>query len=258
MDAIEEEERKRRRRWIMILAALAILLGVLIGLALTRDTTHRSPGRDRRHARTRANERLEREGFKIGASPRGPERQPTGNGARAGPDSRGKGRLDCSFLDLLLLEAEGDADGQRRAGQRRRSRRPPACRRRRATETLEAAGFEVQVEPVNSAKVEEGLVIHSEPVRRHDRDPRLRRHPHRLRRARSWPRCRSWSASSAAIAVQQIRGRGFEPSVSEEPKALAEGPGDPADAERRQRDRARLDRLDRRLRRRRSRRRCRT
>ena len=38
----EEEARKRRRRWICA-AIAAVLIGVLVGLALTRDTTTEVP-----------------------------------------------------------------------------------------------------------------------------------------------------------------------------------------------------------------------
>ncbi len=66
-----------------------------------------------------------------------------------------------------------------------------------ASEKLEAAGFEVRVETVNSASVEEGLVIHSEPAggktATHGSTSPCSSPP-----GRSWSRSRSWSAPSAA------------------------------------------------------------
>ena len=110
MDEIEEEER-RRRRWFWILAAIAVLVGILIALAATRDTTAEVPKVTGRTL-SEAESKLRDEGFKVGDEGREQRRAPR-HGDRAGPDSRGcRGKLRVP--DRPLLEAESDPHLQQR------------------------------------------------------------------------------------------------------------------------------------------------
>jgi serine/threonine-protein kinase len=94
--------------------------------------------------------------------------------------------------------------------------------REEAAEKLEDAGFDPQVKTVNSATVEEGLVIHSDPsagtTATHgsvvtlfvSAGPKLAKVPVLV-------------GSQRRLAVQQIRGRGLTPSVSEEESSSPAG-----------------------------------
>jgi eukaryotic-like serine/threonine-protein kinase len=218
MDEIEEEER-RRRRWLLILAAIAILIGVLIALALTRETTAEVPkvtGRSLERAETR----LEGEGFKIGAvreveSENEPETVTEQDPIPGEVDEDCKlFTFFCSKPEVVLTVSTGPGTGKvpSSAGQ------PLA----KATAALEDAGFDVQVDRVNSDKVEDGLVVHSEPsggspltrgstvVLAVSSGPRLGKVPVLV----GYP---------AATAEQQIRAAGFEPSVTEVPDSAPEG-----------------------------------
>ena len=218
MDEIEEEERKRRRR-LLILAAVAILIGVLIALALTRETTAEVPkvtGRSLERAETR----LEGEGFKIGAvreveSENEPETVTEQDPIPGEVDEDCKlFTFFCSKPEVVLTVSTGPGTGKvpSTAGQ------PLA----KASSALEDAGFDVQVDRVNSDKVEDGLVMHSEPsggspltrgstvVLTVSSGPRLGKVPVLV----GYP---------AATAEQQIRAAGFEPSVTEVPDSAPEG-----------------------------------
>jgi serine/threonine-protein kinase len=218
MDAIEAEER-RRRRIFMILAALAILLGVLIALALTRDTTAQVPDVTGRSLE-RAEERLEREGFKIGAVR---EVQSANRPETVTEQDPIPGRVDeeCSLLNVFCSKPEvmltvskgpGAAKVPSTAGD------PQA----KATAALEEAGFEVQVDRVNSAKVAEGLVVHSNP----SGGTSATRGSTVLLTVSAGPKLAKVPVLvgfQAAMAEQQIRAAGLQPSVSEVSDKAPEG-----------------------------------
>jgi serine/threonine-protein kinase len=84
----------------------------------------------------------------------------------------------------------------------------------KAEESLEEAGFKAQVETVHSEAVEEGLVIHSQPsggeTATHGTDVTLT--------VSSGPKLATVPVlvgTQRSVAAQQIRGRGFSPSVEE-------------------------------------------
>jgi beta-lactam-binding protein with PASTA domain/predicted Ser/Thr protein kinase len=211
----DEEARKRRRRWIAA-AIAAVLIGVLVGLALTRDTTTEVPDVTG-EMRSAATQRLERNGFSVGqpvyverAAPANEvlEQQPLGS------PPAGQAELDCSFLTFFcskpkvtLTVSSGPGSGKVPA--------TAGLSQEEATERLEDADFEVDVESANSDSAEEGTVIHSSPsggstlthgstvVIVVSRGPRLTKVPVLV-------------GSQRRLAVQQIRGRGLTPSVSEE------------------------------------------
>jgi beta-lactam-binding protein with PASTA domain/predicted Ser/Thr protein kinase len=218
MDAIEEEER-RRRRLLWILAAIAVLLGILIALALTRETTAEVPkvtGRSLERAETR----LEGEGFKIG-EPREVESEAEPETVLEQDPIPGEVDEDCSLVSFFCSKPEviltvstgpGSDAVPSTAGE------PLA----RATATLEKAGFEVQVDRVNSDRVGEGLVINSNP----SGGTSLTRGSTVVLTVSAGPRLAKVPVVvgyQVATAEQQIRSAGLEPSVSEEADVAPEG-----------------------------------
>ena len=210
LDDEEEERRRRRRRWL-IAAAVAIVVGILIGLLLTRDSTTNVPNVTG-ETRSAATTRLELNGFPVEveevkvAAPKGTvmEQDPL----------PGEADEDCSFLGFFCskptvnLTVSGGPGNGTVPG-------VSGLTQEEATKRLEAAGFEVAVNRVNSASVEEGLVVNSEPsggstatngstvTINVSRGPKLVKVPVLV-------------GAQRAAAVERIRGRGLEPSVSEE------------------------------------------
>jgi serine/threonine-protein kinase len=218
MDELEEEERKRRRR-LWILAGIAVLIGILIALALTRDTTAEVPkvtGRSLERAETR----LEGEGFKLG-EPREVENEAEAETVLEQDPIPGQVDEDCSLLSFFCSKPEvtltvstgpGSGNVPSTAGQ------PLA----KASAALEEAGFEVQVDRVNSDSVGEGLVIHSDP----SGGSSMTRGSTVVLTVSSGPRLGKVPVLvgyAVATAEQQIRAAGFEPSVSETPNSAPEG-----------------------------------
>jgi serine/threonine protein kinase len=211
----EEEARKRRRRWI-VAALAAVIIGLLIGLLLTRDTSTEVPDVTG-EMRSAATQRLERNGFSV-AKVIEVERQTAANvvleqDPAASPPAN-EASLDCAFLTLFCSKPKvtltvsagpGSSDVPATAG----------LSREEATEKVEAAGFGVQVQTVSSDAVEEGLVIHSEPsagetaTNGSDVTLVVSAGPKRAK-------VPILVGSQRRLAVQQIRGRGLTPSVSEE------------------------------------------
>jgi serine/threonine-protein kinase len=218
----EEEARKRRRRFWLLIAAAAVI-GILVGLAMTRDTSTEVPSVTGNELNV-AVSLLQQDGFSVGEVKR-VEREAAANTVleqdpAAAPPAN-EASLDCSFLtffcskpEVTLTVSSGPGSGEVPG--------TAGLPRDEAAEKLEAAGFGARVETVNSATVEEGLVIHSEPsagkTATHGSDvtlfvstgPKLAKVPVLVGTQRS-------------VAVQQIRGRGLEPSVSEEESATPAG-----------------------------------
>ena len=125
-----------------------------------------------------------------------------------------KASLDCSFLTFFCSKPKVTLTVSNGPRQRHRPqhRRPDP---REGDEELEEAGFAVEVESSSSNSVEEGLVIHSEPSGGESATkgsavtlfvssgPKQVKVPVLVGTQRS-------------VAVQQIRGRGLVPAVSEE------------------------------------------
>jgi serine/threonine-protein kinase len=220
--APEEEEdpeaarRRRRNRWILG-ALVAILIGALIGLLLSRDTTTEVPSVEGRSLQ-RAEEILEQRGFTVNQPPITVHRQvEAGTVLEQDPTPSPPGREaeeDCSFLTLFcskpgvtLTISVGPGEGVIPG--------VAGLSREAATRKLEAAEFEVAVENVNSSSVEEGDVVHSEPgggqTATHgstvtifvSTGPRLVKVPVLVDKQRR-------------LAVQEIRARGLSPEVGEE------------------------------------------
>ena len=245
----DEEARKRRRRWIAA-ALAAVLIGLLVGFALTRDTTtdvpdgHRQPAerRDRPAPAGRLRGRRSQAGRTSGAGQHRP---------RAGPGRLAtwrQGRTRLLLPDLLLLEAGGDPDRQRRAGQRRCAghRRARTGRGGRKARSRRLRGrTSKRSTPTRSKKA----WFSTPNLGRADRDARHRGDAVRLQRPEA-----GQGAGAGRQPARRRRAADPQPRLRSgglrRRKLLAGGQGDRPVAGRRQRDRSRVDRLDRRLQRR--------
>jgi eukaryotic-like serine/threonine-protein kinase len=219
MDAAEEAQR-RRRRWIWIAVIAAVLIGALVGWLATRDTTASVPNVTD-SPQILAEQRLEAQGFTVGKVAKvNRAESPAGTVLEQDP-LPGKVDLDCSFLTLFCSKPEVALTVSAGPGKVKVpsvTNKPQA----RATATLEETGFEVSVDRVNSDKVEEGLVIHSDPpggstvtegstvVLAVSSGPQLVKVPILVE-------------SSRSSAVQQIRSIGLVPGVTEEESAAPRG-----------------------------------
>jgi eukaryotic-like serine/threonine-protein kinase len=218
----EEDEdpdaaRKRRRNWWILGALVAILIGALLGILLSQDTTTAVPSVEGRPLQ-RAEEILEQRGFTVNQPPLTVHRDaPNGTVLEQDPTPSPPGRKaeeECSFLTLFcskpavtltisLGPGEGVVPGV--AGLSREA----------ATEKLEAAEFEVATENEHSGSVEAGDVVHSEPSAGTSAThgstvtifvssgPRLVKVPVLVDKQRR-------------LAVQEIRSRGLTPEIGEQ------------------------------------------
>ena len=215
----EEEERKRRRRRWALVAAAAVLIGALLGFALTRDTTTEVPQVTGNQLNV-AIALLEQNDFKVGDVKR-VQREVAANTVLEQDPPAGEASLDCAFLSffcskpkvtLTVSAGPGSAKVPGTAGLSQDD----------AVARLEEAGFDAQVETINSDQVEDGLVIHSSPsggstatrgstvVLTVSSGEKLVKVPVLVGTQRS-------------LAVQQIRGRGLTPSVEEEESSSPAG-----------------------------------
>ena len=207
----EAEERGRKRWWLIGLLA-AVIVGVLLALLLTKDTTTEVPdvtGKQLEFAILQ----LERNGFKVGKE-EFVQRQAPRNIVLEQEPTPGEADEDCSFLTLFCSKPKvnltvsagpGASEVPSVAGQPREV----------AEERLRELGFKVAVEAENSSSVEEGDVIHTEPSGGEtatngstvtifvSRGPKLVKVP-------------VLAGTQRRVAVQQIRGRGLVPEVAEE------------------------------------------
>jgi eukaryotic-like serine/threonine-protein kinase len=213
-----EEEERRRRRLLWAGLAIAAIVGILAGLALTRDTDTDVPEVTGSQLSV-AVALLQQDGFGVDIT-RVNREAPVDEVLEQDPLA-GKTSLDCSFLTFFcskpkvaLTVSKGPGSGVVAS--------TSGLSAEEATEKLEAAGFEVAVEQANSEAVEEGLVIHSEPKGGStatrgstvtifvSKGPKEAKVPVLV-------------GAQRRLAVQQIRGRGLVPSVSEEESSSAAG-----------------------------------
>ncbi len=218
-----EEEERRRRRWWIAAALAAVLLGLLVGLALTRDTSTEVPGVTGNQLNV-AIALLQQDGFSVGEVKRVERDAPANTVLEQDPAASppaGQAALDCAFINFFCSKPEVALTVSAGPG----SSKVPSTAglpEEEAAERLEAAGFEVDVEAVNSKSVEEGLVVKSSPSGGStatngstvalvvSRGPKLTKVPVLV-------------GSQRRLAVQQIRGRGLSPSVSEEEDSTPAG-----------------------------------
>jgi eukaryotic-like serine/threonine-protein kinase len=210
---------ERRRRWLWGLVALAVLLGALLGFALTRDTTADVPGVTGNQLNV-AISLLEQNGFKVGEVDRVQRDVAAGTVLEQDPPG-GEAPLDCAFLGFFCSKPNVGLTASAGPGT---AKVPGAAGKSQgdAVAALEEAGFETEVRSVHSENVEAGLAIKSDPpggttatrgstvVLTVSKGPRLAKVPVLVGTQRS-------------VAVQRIRGRGLSPSVEEEESSAPAG-----------------------------------
>jgi serine/threonine-protein kinase len=223
VEEIPPEEDRDRNWWLWILLVAAIIIGILVGLALTRDTTTRVPGVTGNQLNV-AITLLEQDGFSVGEVIRVERDAPANEVLEQDPSASppaGQASLDCAFITffcskpdvtLTVSSGPGSAEIPSTAGETEEE----------ATRKLEAAGFRVMAERVNSDEVEPGRVIYSEPRGGNtatkgstvalfvSRGPKLIKVP-------------VVAGSQREVAVQRIRAAGLVPSVSEEESSSPQG-----------------------------------
>jgi len=214
---------RNRNRWLWALVALAVLIGLLVGFALTRDTTTEVPGVTGNQLNV-AIALLQQNGFSVGDVKRVEREAPANEVLEQDPAASppaDQASEDCSFLTffcskpkvtLTVSSGPGSAMVPSTAGLTSTA----------AEEKLEEAGFKTKAESVHSKDVEEGLVLKSEPsggetatkgstvTLKVSSGPKLAKVPVVV-------------GSQRSLAVQQIRGRGFTPSVEEVESKQPEG-----------------------------------
>lgn len=220
-EGVDPDEGKRSRIWILV--AIAVLIGLLVGFALTRDTTTEVPNVTGNQLNV-AIALLQQDGFSVGDVKRVEREAPTNEVLEQDPAAAppaDQASEDCSFLTffcskpkvtLTVSSGPGSAKVPSTAGLTSTA----------AEEKLEEAGFKTKLESVHSKDVEEGLVLKSEPsggetatngstvVLKVSSGPKLAKVPVVV-------------GSQRSLAVQQIRGRGFVPAVEEVESKQPEG-----------------------------------
>jgi serine/threonine-protein kinase len=220
-EGVDPDEGRRSRIWILV--AIAVLIGLLIGFALTRDTTTDVPNVTGNQLNV-AIALLQQGGFSVGDVKRVEREAPANEVLEQDPAAAppaDQASEDCSFLTffcskpkvtLTVSSGPGSAKVPSTAGLTGTA----------AEEKLEEAGFKTKAESVHSKDVEEGLVLKSEPsggetatkgstvVLKVSSGPKLAKVPVVV-------------GSQRSLAVQQIRGRGFTPSVEEVESKQPEG-----------------------------------
>lgn len=222
-EPIEEGEEEKSRRLIWILVAAAVLIGLLVGFALTRDTSTEVPNVKGNQLNV-AIALLQQDGFSIGEVKRVEREVPVNTVFEQDPlasPPADEASLDCAFLSffcskpkvmLTVSAGPGSAKVPSTAG----------LTTAEAEEELEGAGFKSEVEAVHSENVEEGLVIHSKP----SGGETATRGTDVLLTVSSGPKLATvpvLAGTQRSVAVQQIRGRGFTPSVEEEESSKPAG-----------------------------------
>jgi len=220
LEEVPEEE--RRRPWIWIAVAAAVVLGILIGLALTRDTTTSVPKVTGNELNV-AISLLQQEGFSANVKRvenAAPANEVLEQDPLASPPAD-KAELDCSFLTFFCSKPKvllTVSSGPGSAVVPGTSSLPVE----EAKEEVEEAGFAVKIENVSSKSVEEGLVVHSEP----SGGSSATKGSTVTLFVSSGPKqvkVPVLAGTQRSVAVQQIRGLGLVPSVSEEESSSPPG-----------------------------------
>jgi serine/threonine-protein kinase len=223
-EPVEEGDEEKSRRLLWVLVAAAVLIGLLAGFALTRETTTEVPNVTGESLNL-AFARLQQDGFNVGEVKRVEREVPANTVLEQDPSASppaDEASLDCAFITffcskpkvmLTVSAGPGSAKIPSTAG----------LSTAEAEDKLEGAGFKAQVETVHSESVEEGLVIHSKP----SGGETATRGTEVALTVSSGPKLATvpvLAGTQRSVAVQQIRGRGFSPNVEEEvsPKPAGE------------------------------------
>jgi serine/threonine-protein kinase len=222
-EELPPEEDRKRNWWLWGLLVAAILIGILVGLMLTRDTTTKVPSVTGNQLGV-AITLLEQDGFAVGEVIRVEREAPANEVLEQDPAASppaDQASLDCAFLTFFCSKPEvtltvsagpGQATVPSTAGQSEEE----------ATRALEAAGFKVAVERVNSETVAPGSVVYSDPRGGNtatkgstvtlfvSRGPKLTKVPVVV-------------GSQREVAVQRLRAAGLEPSIAEEENSAPQG-----------------------------------
>ena len=209
----EEDERKRRRRLWAILAAVAVLLGALLGFALTRDTTTEVPGVTGNDLNV-AISLLQQNGFAVGDIDR-VQRERAVNTVLEQDPGAGETSLDCAFLSFFCSKPKVSLTVSAGPGSAEVPGGLAGLSQGEAEERVEEAGFVAQVERVNSDQVEAGLVIRSQPSGG-STATRGSTVALTVSKGQKLAKVPVLVGTQRSVAVQQIRGRGLTPSVEEE------------------------------------------
>jgi eukaryotic-like serine/threonine-protein kinase len=213
------EDERRRNWWLWGALVAAILIGILVGLALTRDTKTNVPNVTNKQLEF-AITQLESKGFSVGKESYVNRSVPRNTVLEQDPLPGSAGE-DCSFLTFFCSKPSVDLTVSAGPGQ---GQVPSTAglSEAAATKRVEAAEFEVEVERINSDSVEEGLVIRSEPGGGNtatkgstvtlfvSRGPKLVKVPVLV-------------GAQRETAVQRLRSHGLEASVSEEESSEPKG-----------------------------------
>lgn len=208
-----EEEERRRKRLLAILVAAAVLLGALLGFALTRDTTTEVRNVTGNQLGV-AISLLEQDGFEVGDVTR-VQREVTANTVLEQDPAAGEASLECAFLGFFCSKPKVGLTVSAGPGSATVPGGLAGDEEARAVAAVEGAGFEPQVERVNSEAVAAGLVIEVVPSGGSTvtRGSTVTIEVSRGARTVKVP---VLVGSQRSLAVERIRGRGLEPSVSEE------------------------------------------
>ncbi len=217
----EAARKRRRRRWIMV--GVAVLIGALLGFALTRDTSTDVPNVTGNQLNV-AISLLQQGGFEVGDVNR-VERDAAANTVleqdpSASPPGE-KAALDCAFLSFFCSKPKVTLTVSAGPG----SAKVPGVAglaQEAALQKLRDAGFAPQLQTVNSDTVERGLVIRSDPS---GGTTLTRGSPVTVyvSLGKKLARVPVLVGTQRSVAVQQIRGRGLTPSVEEEENSAPAG-----------------------------------
>ena len=217
--AASDEGEHRRRRWIW-LAVAAVLIGALLGFALTRDTTTDVPAVTGNQLNV-AIALLEQNGFKVGEISR-VRREVAANTVLEQDPPAGHAPLDCAFLSFFCSKPKVALTVSSGPGSAKVPAGLAGLSQEEAVEKVEAAGFDAQMEKVNSSQVEAGLVIRSDPPSG-TTATRGSTVVLTLSKGQKLAKVPVLVGTQRSVAVQQIRGRGLTPGVEEEESAKPAG-----------------------------------
>jgi eukaryotic-like serine/threonine-protein kinase len=218
--AIAAGERERERRLWLWLALTAVLLGALLGFALTRDTSTDVPAVTGNQLNV-AISLLEQNGFKVGKVER-VEREVAVNTVLEQDPPPGGASLDCAFLSFFCSKPKVALTVSAGPGTAEVPGGLAGLSQEEAKAKLEDAGFAVQTVSANSDQVEAGLVIRSDP----SGGTTLTRGSTvvlTISKGEKPAKVPVLVGTQRSVAVQQIRGRGLVPSVEEEESSKPEG-----------------------------------